>query len=78
MDDVNSALQKRDIEDLQKTMESGFRGVHKRQDTTNGNVIKNRAEIEELKKWRSFIMGGLAVLTLLFVPILIFIITNGM
>lgn len=54
---------------IEKKVDDGFDGVHKRQDTTNGNV-------QELKEWKSFTKGALAVITTLIIPILIYIVTN--
>jgi len=58
---VLDALQKRDIEELRKDMQAtnnaiveGFKGVHLRQDTTNGKVLKNTEEIAKIKEWRNF------------------------
>ena len=35
------------LENLTKSLEEGFAGVHKRQDTTNGKVLGNRKWIDE-------------------------------
>ena len=34
---------------LEGKVEEGFKGVHKRQDTTNGNIANNSEKIEELE-----------------------------
>jgi hypothetical protein len=73
---IEDALQKKDIELLAEKMEEGFRGMHDRQDTTNGKVLKAAEDIVELKNWKAFVQGGMAVLTLMVVPILIYIITH--
>jgi len=80
---VEDALQRRDIDDLNKglldlaaEMKEGFQGVHDRQDYTNGKVTRASEDIVELKNWQSFFKGGLAVLTVLVVPVLIYIITH--
>ncbi len=39
--------------------------------TTNGRVNK-------LENWQNFIMGGLAVLAILVVPVLLYILTHGL
>lgn len=49
--EVKEALQKRDIEDLVKEMHQGFEGMHLRQDTTNGKVLKNTGDISSLQIW---------------------------
>lgn len=75
---VEHILQRRDIEDLTKEMREGFAGMHARQDTTNGKVLKAAEEIVELKNWKSFTQGGLAILALMVVPILIYLFTHGL
>lgn len=37
---VEEALQRRDIDDLKNVVKEGFRGIHERQDVTNGKVRK--------------------------------------
>lgn len=49
--EVKEALQKRDIDDLTHELHEGFKGIHERQDTTNGKVLKNIADISELQTW---------------------------
>lgn len=44
-------------------------GIIKRQDYTNGNV-------GELQLWKSFILGGLGVITMLVIPLVIYIWIN--
>jgi len=53
---IKEALQARDISDLQKgisdlgkKIDDGFTGVHLRQDTTNGKVLKTQEDITALK-----------------------------
>ena len=59
--EVENALQKRDIVDLHTLIVDGFKGVHDRQDKTNGRVSKNtdgyvklENEIVELKTKAEF------------------------
>jgi len=37
------------LDNLALRMEEGFSGVHKRQDTTNGKVLKNATDVNQLK-----------------------------
>ena len=48
-----NALVARELSDLNRAVTDGFRGVHERQDITNGKVTKNSEEILWLKaaKW---------------------------
>lgn len=70
---VNDALQKRDIEELTKEMKDGFAGVHDRQDKTNGNVIKAKEDIAELKRDRAFMRGVIATILTVLLPTLFFV-----
>lgn len=45
------------LDDLQKTVEQGFEEVTELQKKTNGRVRK-------LEQWRSFLAGGMAIITL--------------
>lgn len=73
---VEHTLQRRDIEILTEKVEEGFVGVHARQDEANSKTAKNVLDIAELKNDMTFYKGGLAVLTILFVPVLLYIITK--
>lgn len=52
------------VEGIDKKIDEGFDGVHKRQDKTNGNIVENRKSITSLKVWRGFITGGLTILSI--------------
>lgn len=47
-------------------MRNGFKGVHKRQDITNGRIKEAEDDVSELREWKKYIMGGLAVLLFIF------------
>ena len=49
------------LERIERDMKSGFEGIYKRQDKTNGSV-------SSLKVWRGYITGGLAILTVVVLP----------
>ncbi len=49
------------LQELKTDIKEGFAGVHKRQDKTNGNVISNKSEIENLKRWRAYLSGAFVV-----------------
>lgn len=61
---------------LGEMIKDGFKGIHKRQDTTNGQVAKHAEKISKLQQWRTFIMGGLAVVVAILLPIVLFILLN--
>jgi hypothetical protein len=51
------------IEKLSEKIDDGFKGVHDRQDKTNGHVSDNVTNISSLQNWRWYIIGcGSAVL----------------
>lgn len=45
---------------------------------TNGHVAEAQRDVASLKQWRAFITGGLSILSLLVVPILLYIVTKGL
>lgn len=51
------------ITDLSIQMTDGFNNMYARQDETNGRVTT-------LEKWRNYIMGGIAVLTIIVTTLL--------
>ena len=64
------------IENLTKTVEDGFRGVHERQDKTNGNVIDNKKRIEKNTDWRNRMIGAIVITNVLIVPLMFLIIRH--
>ena len=64
-------------------IETGFKGVWARQDTTNGNVREHTQCIQDLNKsvadinkWRWMITGGLILSNVIIIPILLMLITK--
>lgn len=49
-ENITDALQKRDIDELRKDITDGFKGVHTRQDTTNGRIAKAESNIAAIEK----------------------------
>lgn len=45
---------------------------------TNGSVAAAKLEIAELKQWRSYILGGLTILSILVVPILLYVVIHSL
>jgi hypothetical protein len=43
-------------------------------DAIHDQAVKTNQRVSKLEKWQSFIEGGLAVLTILIVPILIYVV----
>lgn len=48
--------------DIKKHMNDKFKDVTDRQDKTNGSVARNVIQITRLRLWRSYIIGGIAVI----------------
>lgn len=71
---VEDALQRKDIESLTNEMRLGFKGMHDRQDTTNGKVLKANEDIVGLQNWKWFITGGLTIIAILILPVIFIIV----
>lgn len=74
---------KEQVFQLRSQVEYGFKETWKRQDYTNGNVLENKTaiashhkKIERLGEWRSYITGGLVVLSIIIVPMVLWIIQS--
>lgn len=61
------------LKGLVEKVDAGFDGVHNRQDKTNGNIKDNADDITNLKVWRGFITGGLAILGCIVIPLLVIV-----
>ena len=46
------------LKNLVAKTEEGFKGIHDRQDKTNGNIIDNAERISRLENWRWYLIGG--------------------
>ena len=46
-------------------------------DAIHGQAVKTNQRVSKLEKWQSFIEGGLAVLTILVVPIVIYVVASA-
>ena len=52
-------------------IKEGFKGIHDRQDKTNGHVADNATCIGDLKIWKARLVGGFIVTNILLIPVLI-------
>ncbi len=52
------------IENLSRNVDEGFKGVHLRQDTTNGRITKGEDRIRVLEKWMYVLIGAGSILGL--------------
>ena len=66
----------REISIKLEEINQGILGVHKRQDTTNGNIKDNRCRIQKLENWRWFIAGGLGIIMTCILPVLYLLISH--
>jgi hypothetical protein len=46
-------------------------------DAIHNETVKTNRRVSKLEKWQSFIEGGLAVLTILVVPLLIYVVASA-
>lgn len=58
----------------ERRMESGvmhlhFKTINDKLDNITTKVENTNGRVQSLERWRMFIMGGLTILTLLFVPV---------
>lgn len=59
------------LENLCKEVKDGFKGVHDRQDKTNGNVIANKRDIQKNTDWRNKVLGALLVTQVMVIPLVL-------
>ena len=57
------------FKDLGNAVNEGFKGIHKRQDITNGNVRSNT-------RWRWMLVGGMILLSTMVLPIILTIVNT--
>lgn len=51
------------ISALSGKVEEGFDGIHKRQDTTNGKVLRNADKIEKVEKKQAGLVAKVSMIT---------------
>lgn len=56
---------------LSKMIEDGFKGIHKRQDKTNGNVLRNRDAITKVQLWKAKMIGSMNIVKILFIALIV-------
>lgn len=69
----------RTLRDMQKEMNAGFEGIHQRQDVTNGNVLRNKDDITDIKadkKYEKVIWYGFTTAVGLIIALVSFIVFN--
>lgn len=57
-------------------IKDGFKGVHDRQDKTNGNVTKNCGEISDLKGFKNRVLGALIIINVILIPLVFMAVTQ--
>lgn len=62
------------LKGVKDAVENGFKGVHDRQDKTNGRIGKAEEDIKSLIGWRKYISGGLSILAICFLPIVFIVV----
>ena len=62
------------IQNLTKEVQAGFKGVHDRQDKTNGKVKDNCGDIETIQGWKNKMMGAIIIMNIILVPVVLTVI----
>jgi hypothetical protein len=62
------------LDNLIKTTEEGFKGVHARQDKTNGKVKCHTDEIKQIQTWQNKVTGALLVMNIIMLPVVIMLV----
>jgi len=50
-------------------IDKGFKGVHEKQDKTNGKLIKHDTRITSIENWKSKLIGAFVITNIIFLPI---------
>jgi hypothetical protein len=76
MSQQNDSYSNREIDLLMKEIHEKLDAIIAQTTKTNGSVAKCQLEIADLSVWRGYITGGLAILSIIVVPIGIYLITQ--
>ena len=61
-----------------RELDEKFETIMDKLDRIEAQTIKTNGRVVSLEGWKSFLQGGLAILTLLVVPIIIYFLTHAM
>jgi len=67
---TNQPYNKREIDEFHDHINENLKEIKLQVTVTNGRLKK-------LENWRSFVVGGLSVITLLIVPIILYLVTQS-
>lgn len=60
-----------------RELDEKFETIMGKLDRIETQTIKTNGRVAALERWQSFLQGGLAILTLLVVPVIIYLATQG-
>lgn len=60
-----------------RELDEKFETIMGKLDRIETQTIKTNGRVAALERWQSFLQGGLAILTLLVVPVIIYLVTHG-
>lgn len=64
------------LKGLEEQIKNGFKGVHDRQDKTNGSVISNRLDIDRNKGYINRMIGALIISQVIVLPAILMLINK--
>ena len=50
-------------------IKEGFKGVHERQDKTNGKVLNAEKDIKEINKFKNKSLGAMIIINVILIPL---------
>ena len=58
--------------ELYLLIDTGFKGVHNRQDRTNGTLDKHESRINKIEIWKNKLIGAFIITNIVFLPTIFF------
>ena len=71
----NIIMQRMDV--FESNTSTSLNNIEEQTTKTNGSVIHLQSDIANLKQWRAFLTGGMAVLTVLVIPLILTLLQAG-
>ena len=64
------------MNNLKEHITENFKDVNEKLDTIGTQVVKTNGRVKNLELWRSFILGAMAILTSIGIPLILYIYHN--